>query len=517
MPSDKVKWVGLWLDGSLSGREHIRMRAVSAARSLNASIAVMHRSWGLLPALVRDLVRSTVLPCADYGVASFLPLPADAFKPLDRVNKSVSRCITGAFRTAALAALEKESALLPAQLRIERTALHGLASYLSLPASHIIRSLIRDAILMPPSHPRYASPLHLVERVPGVRWPPTVPIRGQRIRPRGCLRVMGPNETSAPFDDSLGMEPIVPVYSAPWSSPLPVTTVILLKEDALRTQDVGQGGAAVRVEAGKLVERLVTPLGEGQVYEGEMEGLLSATRKALGDGHSAILCVADSQATLRGILSTKPRSSQFRAIAYDIMVHDAQFRRPDLAILNLWTPAHIGTAGNELADEAAKDASTLEPDPSLFVSLTTVRRLVHLQALDAWELRWSSSKTGKALRAVDRLPPRLILSPLYSSSFLSRHTISALSQLRTDFSFLNANRAKSGFIPSPACDACGAPYETRAHFLLACPAWEHLRPPLYRASMAAGSFGALYLPTLLNDTLLLKPIAKFVEATGRFL
>ncbi|KAJ7234335.1 hypothetical protein C8J57DRAFT_1380786 [Mycena rebaudengoi] len=111
----------------------------------------MHRSWGLRPALIRDLVRSTVLPCADYGVASFLPLSADAFKPLDRVNKSVCRCITGAFRTASLAALEKESAILPAQLRIERAALHGIAFYLSLPASHKIRPFLRDAISSPPS------------------------------------------------------------------------------------------------------------------------------------------------------------------------------------------------------------------------------------------------------------------------------------------------------------------------------------------------------------------------------
>ncbi|KAJ7281271.1 hypothetical protein C8J57DRAFT_1558743, partial [Mycena rebaudengoi] len=115
VPSESVKWIGLWLDKSLSGRLHIHARATSAVRALNASIGVMHRSWGLRPALVRDLVRSTVLPCADYGVSCFLPLPQNAFKQLDRVNKSVARCITGAFRTTSLAALEKEAALLPAQ------------------------------------------------------------------------------------------------------------------------------------------------------------------------------------------------------------------------------------------------------------------------------------------------------------------------------------------------------------------------------------------------------------------
>ncbi|KAF8142184.1 hypothetical protein K438DRAFT_1423614, partial [Mycena galopus ATCC 62051] len=113
MPSASVKWVGVILDKNLSGLDHIHARAVSASRALNATIAVMHRSWGMRPQLVRDLARATVLPCADYGVSLFLPLPESAFKPLDKVNKSVVRCITGSFRTASQAAMEKESAILP--------------------------------------------------------------------------------------------------------------------------------------------------------------------------------------------------------------------------------------------------------------------------------------------------------------------------------------------------------------------------------------------------------------------
>jgi ribonuclease HI len=66
------------------------------------------------------------------------------------------------------------------------------------------------------------------------------------------------------------------------------------------------GGTAVRVEEGRMRERLVIPLGDGQVYEGEMAGLLEATTKALEDGNKTILCMADSQAALRGILSTGP-------------------------------------------------------------------------------------------------------------------------------------------------------------------------------------------------------------------
>ncbi|KAJ6482009.1 hypothetical protein C8R45DRAFT_804157, partial [Mycena sanguinolenta] len=112
-PSEEVKWVGLWLDRTLSGRKHIETRATSAARALNAMIAVVHSTWGLRPQLIRDLARSIILPRADYGVTCFLPLPASSFKPLERLNRSVARCITGSFRTASLTALEKEAAILP--------------------------------------------------------------------------------------------------------------------------------------------------------------------------------------------------------------------------------------------------------------------------------------------------------------------------------------------------------------------------------------------------------------------
>jgi hypothetical protein len=111
---------------------------------------------------------------------------------------------------------------------------------------------------------------------------------------------VGDGETQVDFDVSLRMEPILPVYAAPWDSPLPVTTVILPKEDAPcalsaalsddrrrgatrymdgSLMDGKAGGAAVRVEEGRMRERLVIPLGNSQVYEGEMAGLLEQRRR----------------------------------------------------------------------------------------------------------------------------------------------------------------------------------------------------------------------------------------------
>ncbi|KAJ6531664.1 hypothetical protein DFH09DRAFT_1093113 [Mycena vulgaris] len=269
----------------------------------------------------------------------------DRSAPIENTRRGMneSRCITGGYRTASLTALEKEASILPAVLRLERALLRRIARYLTLPAPHGITDHLADAVSSAPKNRLRASPLHYVERIPGLPWPPTVPARGQRIRDRRSTRVVGEHEDIAVFDGdhSLTMEPIIPIYSPPWDDALPITTIIPTKEAAIEVLhkllldedsyaatwftdgsllEGKAGGAAVRVEAGVQKEVILTPLGDGQVCEGEVEGIISATRRALLDEFYRILVVSDSQAALRGICSTSPRSGQFRAIGYDKLV-----------------------------------------------------------------------------------------------------------------------------------------------------------------------------------------------------
>ncbi|KAJ7137236.1 hypothetical protein C8R46DRAFT_922460 [Mycena filopes] len=117
---------------------------------------------------------------------------------------------------------------------------------------------------------------------------------------------------------------------------------------------------------------------------------------------------------------------------------------------------------------------------------------------------------------IDKSPARLILSSLYSSPSLSRKTISTISHLRTGPSHLNAHRYKSGFVQSPACELCGAPSESRTHYLLECPVLEPLRQPLHDAARSADHFGSLHVSVLLNEPKVHKALGAFVVASRRF-
>ncbi|KAF8173855.1 hypothetical protein K438DRAFT_2050878 [Mycena galopus ATCC 62051] len=365
-PSKKVKWLGVILDEKLKGEEHIWARAASAARALNASLALTHAMWGLKPLMIQDLVLALVLPQADYRVSSFFPLPSAAFKPLNGINKLAARCITGAYRTASLAALEKEVALMPACLRLELAVQNHLARYLTLPSSHGLVPLIQDAINSVLRNYKYASPLHFIDAPPqGLRIhdrkklprPPEVTAdtradqagssarnkRGRTVnepRARGLSPLLGDRQVTltvplvtsttqcsqalnllSPPHGLLGMELILLVYSAPWIESLPVSTIIPKKDQAVEIleallADEGfaestwftdgsllegrAGGAAIRLMRGKQQELILLPLGEGQVMEGEVEGLLWATKSVMAARHSRILVVSDSQAGLKG-------------------------------------------------------------------------------------------------------------------------------------------------------------------------------------------------------------------------
>ncbi|KAJ7704807.1 hypothetical protein B0H17DRAFT_1193310 [Mycena rosella] len=216
--------------------------------------------------------------------------------------------------------------------------------------------ILHHTISTAPKPPKFASILHFVEHIPATKWRSSVPARGQRLQKRGT-----PSSTDAEgsseddFDPTLGMEPIVPVYAAPWATQLPVTTVILAKEDVL---------CALVTALLDDWRRLSTWFTDGSLLEGRAGGV--AVRVEDGVGVETIgVPLGDGQAAFGGITSTKPRSGQFRAIAYDKQVRDALRVHPHLTILNLWTPAHIGAAGNEMADAAAKEATERDPDPTI--------------------------------------------------------------------------------------------------------------------------------------------------------
>ena len=123
--------------------------------------------------------------------------------------------------------------------------------------------------------------------------------------------------------------------------------------------------------------------------------------------------------------------------------------------------------------------------------------------------RWLAHTTGKAHRQVDPRPPGDKSRLLHLAELHRRH-VSILSQLRVGRSQLNGDRYKCRLAPSPAC-ACGAPWEDRSHYLLACPLYQAQRRALRRDLRKSGLSLAL-----LGDAKATLALITYINSTERF-
>ncbi|KAF5310641.1 hypothetical protein D9619_008098 [Psilocybe cf. subviscida] len=158
--------------------------------------------------------------------------------------------------------------------------------------------------------------------------------------------------------DTAQLEKITAVqYRAPWSARVK-TQIASTKEEAA---EMDGNDAAVLFRDGVEVKQAHFHLGSIRhhtVYEGESVGALLA----LGllwkqkNVHSVSICI-DSQAAIRAVASRRSVPGHYIMDEFHKLL--AQLRKRHLTIsINLhWVPGHMGVAGNEAADEAARVAA----------------------------------------------------------------------------------------------------------------------------------------------------------------
>ena len=121
-----------------------------------------------------------------------------------------------------------------------------------------------------------------------------------------------------------------------------------------------------------------------------------------------------------------------------------------------WIPAHIGIAGNEVADLLAKSGSRL-PQPASCISYEEAKTLLKNKDLHSWQSRndgYNLKKDG-----------------IHS---LSRKAQTTVFRLRTGHCNLNKHKKKMGLTETAQCQ-CGAAEQTPEHILQTCPHFEEAR------------------------------------------
>ena len=262
------------------------------------------------------------------------------------------------------------------------------------------------------------------------------------------------------------------------------------REDALATHNATLHSRAdiIAYTDGSLTEKgvgaaVVSPLGRQAVrigsqathtvYAAELQGIkmaLTQIRNSSGlesqcsyQTHTAII-FTDNQAAIQACSAPGRSSGQY--ILIDIARTASQLQERGWDIRLYWLPGHEGVYSNECADALAKEAAN-SPAPNGAEELTlmaSTRRILRIEAANAWKTEWAASSHGNSVRRLWKEPSK---APMQLYQGLRRAATSVLIQMQTGKIALASYLGTFKAMESTEC-SCGRGLQDIRHVLLHC-------------------------------------------------
>lgn len=525
--SNTAKLLGVIFDTEMRWKEHVQYAAKKATKTALGMSGLRN----LRPAQMRQIYQACVLPKLDHASTIWINPLRD--KGHMRVLASVQRAallrIISAFRTVATQTLEVECHILPTHLRLKRRAQEVIARLCSLPQDHPLAKVVDRT-------------KRRVKVKQGLKFPLAEVMKTLDIGKLEALETIDPRPT------------------APWLElPLQQVEIIQDRDQALaKAEDLGRDNQATiftdaSAKDGMLGAGIVMPgsapnqtntyqIGVGpttkwNIHLAELIAIWSAMRKIQNtktptqtledaeepettfDETRTYTIVSDSQSALRAIVKRAVKSGQ--TIVRQILDEVQRLKTQHILVRLLWVPGHANNAGNEAADQLAKQAITTREDHDFRTPLSAFRKDIHQTIEQEWRAEWAASTNGRYLKKIDGTLPNKRALRLYGT--LTRHETYLLAQLRSDHSWLSTYGKKRKFVDHDKC-ACGG-VETMVHVLVDCPLLREIRWKLRRkvgdafgsiAALLGGSNGQGQVNKRSGNRDIVKAVLEFADASQRF-
>ena len=242
------------------------------------------------------------------------------------------------------------------------------------------------------------------------------------------------------------------------------------------------------------------------VFQAEVYAIHRAVEWVAKTGAVGVTIFSDSRSALAAIAQWNNDHPLVIAIQKTIRALGASSPAPVLA----WVKAHVGIAGNELADAAAKaatekrSAKDYDDFPFSFVKRALRQRTLHL-----WEQEYASATTGAITRRffptiADARRAHAVMEPTFETT-----------QIFTGHSFARAYLHRFKIAQTPTCPCNMDAHQTVHHLLEECPRYAQARY-LYEGECAQAKYSALdYLGVLADGALAEKfySFAKYIIDT----
>jgi ribonuclease HI len=524
-PTQHAKYLGIVLDQHLNWAPQLAQVRGKGSKWAAQIRRLARPSWGLTPKGARKLYVSVAVPHILYGIDVWCtPLhgknarggkkgSVNIIKKLTTTQRAGALAVTGGFRTSPTS-LDTHAALLPIDLRVEKTCHNAITRLATLPKQHPLHAPVKRSAKGRVK--RHRSPLHTLTNIFGINPSTIEKIPPVRVHPRERGSQVAhidipPSKDESKQADASAIEEIK-VYSDGSAHDGKVGTAAILRRE-------GKPDRILKLHLGTTEQHTV--------YEAELVGMIMGLHLIKTERRNGVKCAlnVDNQAALVAIKSEMNKSGQHLAANLLQIAKQLHKRRGNgrFKLTFRWTAGHVGIAGNEDADKEAKatadgessDKEDLPPclHKKIGYSLSAIRQARNDKLKYKWAATWARSPRYHRCRFQDVLTPFSQKFIKYiSAEGISRKTASIIFQLRVGHAPINQYLHRFKKVDSPQCPACGHPKETVEHYLLQCPKYVHERWPILSRSGGRPP----KLTRLLSSAKLLGPLANYIEATSRF-
>ena len=448
--TNKVRYLGVYLDPQLSWKNHVETKVKAAKQKLLRIKNAMGKLWGVRPLISRWIYTGVVRPALSYAALVWAKAceRKGIITLLTKVNRIALMSISYFRRSTPTAGLEVIFQVLPLHIHVQYEAclaMNRTQFTLQSDGSHTLRQVVegghRDFCM------KIMDKINL-NMIESDRMIPTFVWRKPYKFDRLSLKEGKPN----PCDPG---------------------TYEVYTDGSGQDDKFGSGVAIYKGSANPigLLDTMTFHLGEeSSVFQGEVYAIKAAAHWIKDNlMNKTIVIYSDSRAALMALDNTKVKSKLV------LSTQHALIRAGDVnTIILRWVKAHKGHEGNEKADTLAK-AGTVTQDicdgaPHIPESMVKMRFKNKFQCL--WQEYWTNRPD---CRQTKQWLPRISKKISFDILKLNRKEISWAVQLITGHNFMKRHESLVNSNDESECRLCLEDDETSHHIMAACPALARVR------------------------------------------
>lgn len=421
---DEIKLLGLTIDRNLNFNKHVSNVCKKSTDIYKQLACAAKVTWGLNGEIVRTIYTAVIEPIVTYGACAWdkaTELTKNR-KKLDALQRNFAQKVCKAYRTTSLTSTSILAGILPLDLRIQEVATlyrakRGISSDFLPPGCHLEQKVEYKHLPHPSTHTSVEFEL----------------LEDMSPQTQETLRIAGPQI----YTDGSKME--------------------------------GKVGAALTWwENGReALHELYSLDPTCTVFQSELYALHRAVLRARASSERLVNILSDSRSSLEMLSGPK----LYHPLAVAIVKGIGDIRAEGRDVRLFWLRAHVGTEGNERADELAKEAAA-RGGPALDyaeVPLSHVRSRIREETVRKWQDRVDSSQTGSVTKMF--LPDVEKAYRIVRGTKLTPLQVQILTGHGGFGEYLHRFKLKD----SPGCECDPNKSESVWHLLLECPRFTALR------------------------------------------